>query len=85
MFNNDLNLFGSLSDSKSGWIYSTKLRLCKNLPRPSPFQILAKLCWSKTSYSYQIEVDNDNIEQSQITQACGYLAITVILKLWTAL
>ena len=30
---------------------------------------------------YQIQVDNENIEQSQTIQACSYLAITIILQL----
>ena len=42
-------------------------------------------CWNKTNYFYQTQIHNDNIEQSQIEQACTYLAITVILQLGATL
>ena len=56
-------------------------RICQGCP----WFELQQNCLNKTSYYFQIQVYNDTIEQSQIIQACGYLAITVILLLGTTL
>ena len=41
--------------------------------------------WNKISYYFQIQVDIENIEPRQIIQACGYVAITLILQLGATL
>ena len=50
------------------------VRIYPVVPRLKPWR--SCLGSNKTSYYFQFQVNNDNIEQSQIIQACGCLAIT---------